>query len=274
MGCGIPQKIHQKNYSTILIQKLNITMQRTRSNLTISTPLPVSNNSRQVRCLNLKLGQSSNKLLRSHINLRSCSLSVTSLKYESDYMHISETHKRFLSVTNYFFSVVHEVCFQDFSIQDGIFIMLIMIFTQPEIKVKFMTEKPFFQCNGKLKPETEKVVKAWEELAEFLIVGVGENLVKLEKSLVRINNFIGLMHERLESELRPRKISKVITICEDAVETGKKMIRDMRIMTELIYKFFQGVRNRLEEIRQLSRKCDGLEELTADRIVHIVLGNN
>ena len=46
------------------------------------------------------------------------------------------------------------------------------------------------------------------------------------------------MHERLESELRPRKISIVIMVYEDAVETGKKMIRDMRIMKELIYNFF------------------------------------
>ena len=274
MGCGISQKIHQKNYSSILIQKLNTSLQRTRSNLTISTSLSVSNISRQPRCLNLRVLQSSNKLLRSHINLRSCSLSVTSLKYESDYMHISEAHKKFLSVTNYFFSLVHEVCFQDFSVQDGIFIMLIMIFTQPKVKVKFLAEKPFFQCQEKLKPETEKLVKAWEELIEFLIAGVGENLAKLEKALVRISNFIGLMHERLESELRPRKISKVIAVCEDAIAAGKKMIRDMRIMMELIYKFFKGIENRLEEIRQISRKCDGLEELSADRIVHFVLGNN
>ena len=39
--------------------------------------------------------------------------------------------------------------------------------------------KAFLQCKGNLQPETKKVVKACEELAEFLIEGVGENLIKL-----------------------------------------------------------------------------------------------
>ena len=38
--------------------------------------------------------------------------------------------------------------------------------------------KAFLQCKGNLQPETEKVVKACEELAEFLIEGVGWNLIK------------------------------------------------------------------------------------------------
>ena len=76
-------------------------------------------------------------------------------------------------------------------------------------------------------------------LVEFLIVGVGESLIKLDKSPVRVNNFIGLIHKRLESEFRPSKISIVITVCKENVEAEKKMLRDMRIMTALIYIFFR-----------------------------------
>ena len=188
----------------MLIKKVDSSLQRTRSNLIVSNSISRANSSRQSRCLNLKVPQSSIKLLRSHLNLQGSSLSIASLKYESDYKHIAEIHKIFFSVSNHFFSLVHEVCFKDFSIQDGLFIMLLMIYTQPEVKVKFISRKPFFHCEGKIRPETEKIIKAWEELIEFLIGGIGDDLPRFEKAVLRVNCFICMMHDRLESEVRPK----------------------------------------------------------------------
>ena len=52
------------------------------------------------------------------------------------------------------------------------------------------------------------------------------------------------------------------------------MVQDIRMMVELIYKFFKTFRGRLEEIKEIARKCEALDDFSADRIAHFVLGYN
>jgi hypothetical protein len=171
-------------------------------------------------------------------------------------------------------TVVHEVCIKNFSIKDGIFLMLVLMHSHSAVKVKLSSKVPFVTFVGELENETASVFKAWKELLELFLSVSGPLALKIEKSTARIMDFLNILHEGLENEVRIRKINRAVFLCQEAINAVHEVVGNSRKNFEMILEFFKGVDKKIWEIKELAEKCEDLEKISAEAVVHRILTNN
>lgn len=271
MGCGVSANVRTKSYSSSLIRKLTPNYQRSFSNSGTNTTLSRLNSANPAPCLSLKILPNDLKILKLSINLTGTEISTTSFKYLKSFNIIKQTFVRYTSNKRYFNAKVHEACFKHFEVPDGIFIMLVSLYANKDLSVKLSSSYPFISIKGMLESETDEIFKSWTEFIEDLESLSKTNCELIRTCLQKMENFLSILHKNLESTLRIRKINRVITATEAAIEACKTLITESQLYKTQISQFFMKINQKLPDIQYYSAKAEKFQFFNGEKIVHRLL---
>ena len=274
MGCGVSTNPQTKAYSTTLIQKLAQNFQRTASNLTLNGSLSRLNSTNKAPCLKLKILPNDLKLLKKSISLSGTEISMISFKYINQFKSIKQSLALYTSTSRYFYSQVHEVCFKDFNITDGIFIMLISILANKDLKISFSSNFPFISVEGMMEPETEEIFESWINFVQVLELISKDDCKELKVHLHKMEDFISVLHQNIENTVRIRKLNRAINTTELASKVCKALISNSQTQRTQILLFFARIKQRLPDVQYFSSKAEKFSIFSGQKIVHRLFENN
>lgn len=274
MGCGVSTIPQRKTYSTTLILKLAPSLQRTTSNITINGSLSRLNSTNKAPCLKLKILPNDLKFLKKSINLSGTEISMTSFKYSKQYKQIKQNYIQYISTSRYFYTQVHEVCFNHFNITDGIFIMLISIFANKDLKISFSPNFPFISFQGMMEVETDEIFEAWTSYLQVLELLSKNNCEQIKVHLHKMQELLTLLHQSIENTLRIRKLNRAIKATESAMEACRALIFYSESQKAQILDFFAKIKQKLPDIQYFSSKAEKFSLFSGQKIVHRLFENN
>lgn len=274
MGCGVSASTREKSYSSSLIRKLTPNYQRSFSNSGTNTTLSRLNSANPIPCLNLKILPNDLKILQLSINLAGTEISTTSFKFMKSFNTIKEAFIRYTSNKRYFDAKVHEVCFKHFEVPDGIFIMLVSLYANEDLSIKFSSSFPFISVKGMMEPETDEIFKSWSDYINDIESLNKNNCELLRTCLQKMENLLTILHKSLEFTIRVRKINRAIKATEEAIEVSKTMINESQRTKTQISQFFAKINQKLPDIQYYAGKAGKFQLFTGEKIVHRLLQGN
>lgn len=161
----------------------------------------------------------------------------------------------------FFESMVHAVCIENYTIQDGITIMLISAVARLGFPtISFQKDPPYISFMGDYQKETNEIIKAWNELIKILTVIHSKGIVKkFNKYQEHINEFLLTC-----DEAKRWYVKKALKIADD--------------FTQSVQKTFQGIHNYFESLDKMKKKIiihstdvNLLGRFNGASIVHFVL---
>lgn len=273
MGCSCANKSTPNKLTLEVLSKLtNLT--KSRSNLTENPTFSRQNSVRTPRCLNIKIVSESCPVILNTLNLSGTSLYMSSFKYTPYYTYLKKTYSNFTSSKRYFLNQIHETCFSNFEIKDGIAIMLISIYGNASVKVKYFENFPFFEIKGELNEETTQILQAWTSFLQEIQKILKNDSKKMRKAMRKIQDFTLDLMNFVDSTLRQKQVKKSIKLCKNAEALGSEVLGEVLSLYEGILLFFKRIQKVNKEIQELGKKAEKLGSFSGERIVHELLMNS
>ena len=273
MGCSCTNKSIPNKLTLEVLSKLT-NLVKSRSNLTENPAFSRQNSMKIPRCLNIKIVSESSPVILNTLNLSGTSLYMSSFKYTPYYTYLKKTYSNYTSSKRYFYNQVHETCFTDFAIKDGIAIMLISIYGNASVQVKYFENFPFFEVQGELNPSTSQIFEAWTSFLQEIQKVLKNNSIKLRKAVSKMKLFTTELTDFMENTLRQEKVKKSIKLCKYSEAIGSEVLNEVLGLFEEILLFFKGIKKVDKEVQLLGKKAEKLGSFSGERIVHELLMNS
>lgn len=271
MGCSCTKNSPSDKLKIQFQSKLT-TLTRSRSNLTET--FSRQNSIRTPRCLNIKIVSESSSVLENHLNLSGTSLYLPSLEYIPYYTFLKKIYSSFTSSKRFFFNQVHETCFTNFEINDGLSIMLISVYGNGQIQVKLSKTFPFLEVKGEVHEETEGILIAWKNFIEEIQKILKNNAKKIKKAIAKMQEFTLMLEKFFNDTIRQELVKKSIKYCKFAVALGNEVLSEALNTHESIYFFFKKIQKVSDELKSFGSKARELSSFSGERIVHEIVINS
>lgn len=271
MGCSCTKNSSSDKLKIHLQSKLaNLT--RSRSNLTETFSRQSS--IRSPRCLNIKIVSESSPALENSLNLSGTPFYLPSLDYIPYYTFLKKAYSSFMSSKRFFFNQVHETCFTDFEIKDGLSIMLISLYGNGQINVKFSESFPFLHIKGEVHEETKEILSAWTIYIEEIQKILKNNSKKIKKAITKMQEFSSELEKFSNNTIRQDLVKKSIKYCKFAEALGKEVLSEALNTYESIYLFFKRIQKFSFELKNFGAMAGELSSFSGERIVHEIVINS
>lgn len=200
----------------------------------------------------------------------------TLTKYQSNLNYIKSAWVNLKSAFSYFDQVAHGCCISNFSLKDGLIILLISSLASgkklfKDIKIQFDPPYIIFEDCNFTNPDTDKIVGAWNSLARLL---EKFNNKKIEKIMKMKEKFVLLIEsyqicQPLPGEERgikksEKNIRKLIGCCDE-------LNSDLMIANRCVQEFFLNFDKGKEELVRLGNMATDMKVYCGEGIVHYVL---
>ncbi|OMJ68969.1 hypothetical protein SteCoe_33434 [Stentor coeruleus] len=161
----------------------------------------------------------------------------------------------------FFESMVHAVCIEKYTIQDGITVMLISAVARLGFPtINFHKDPPYISFMGDYQKETNEIIKAWNEFIKILTVIHNKEIVK------KINKY-------------QDHINEFLLTCDEAKRWYvKKALKTAEDFSKSVLQTFKGIQNYLESLDKMKKKIiihstdvNLLGRFNGASIVHFVL---
>ena len=167
----------------------------------------------------------------------------------------------FTANRNYFESTVHKTCIANYKIEDGLLIMIVSAVASRNFEsITFLDIPPFIKFSGKYHTDTECMVKAWKELAEFLTIATEKNIVdKLESYSYLLSEYLTLCEEPSSKYIKKsiKAVNEFIDGCRTAIDGIQNFVNTVQTDKDLIVKY-------------ATQAC-GASKYSAKQIVHSLI---
>lgn len=162
---------------------------------------------------------------------------------------------------SYFESMVHAVCIANYTIQDGITVMLISAVAKLGFPtISFYKDPPYITFIGDYQKETNDIIKAWNDYAKILTVIQNKKVLKkFEKYQEIINSFLLKC-----DDTKRRYIKKALKISEDFYISVQKTI-------DGINSFYNSIDKMKKQILVYAIDANLLGKFNGASIVHYIL---
>ena len=167
----------------------------------------------------------------------------------------------FTANRNYFETSVHKICITNYKIEDGLLIMIVSAVASRNLEsITFLGVAPFIKFSGKYHKDTECMIKAWNEFAEFIKVAKEKNLAdKVESYTYLLSEYLTLCEER-----SLRYIKKSIKAANEFIDGYRQAI-------DGINSFLNTIKTDKALITQYATQACGDSKYSADQIVHSLI---
>lgn len=197
-------------------------------------------------------------------------------KYQSSLNYIKKAWVNFKSAFSYFDQVTHGCCISNFSLKDGLIILLISSLASgkklfKDLKIQFDPPFIIFQDNSFSNPDTEKIAGAWSILAKLIEKFNNKKIEKIEnmkeKFVLLIESYQNcqpLPGEEKGIRKSEKNIRKLIGCCEE-------LNSDLMIANRCVQEFFLNFDKGKEELVRLAGVAMDMKVYCGEGIVHYVL---
>jgi hypothetical protein len=276
MGCCIPSK-PRKSFIKPIIDKSRIS-----SDLTKKNSLPTSRGTihliynsefKEKLCLKLKIFEEFQDLFPSSLS-ESCENNPSLTSYKKNIKFIKKSWNLFKTSFSFFSETTHGCCIENYSIIDGIFILLVSVLASGvnfDSEVVLLSEPPFLIVNVKTNNDTSLILKSWESLSSVFQAFHLKKMQKLKKVILKFQsllesyeNFQPDEGEEKDFKKSEKNIRKLI-LCAEGLRSDVE--NDMNEILEFV-KCFEG---RKEEIWRFAQEAALNFCFSGEYIVHLVL---
>ena len=240
---------------------------------TITNPVSRENTSSYPKCLKLQILPKCPRVARKKLTLVKTQLCKQAPQYIVYYNLIQNMYAQYTSFQRYFCNRVHESCFKNFIMSDGISIMMISISANRLAQVKYFKDPPYFVVTGKLNEKTEEILKAWEEFNRILEVITEEKREEIEYAVGRLQEFCKMIEEYSEFALKPGRLFNPIKNTISAIETAREILKEAAVFRNCIQKYFNSNQNQRKIIDQLGEKASSMSIYAGEHIVHYLFND-
>lgn len=270
MGCTAVRVRSLKVFSNQIKKKLNCRVVSTEFSLLLpqSTIVSRENTSTQPKCLKLQILPKSPKFSHNCLNFEKTQLFQQGQNYIIYYDYIKRLYSDYSTAKRNFCNRVHESCFQNFEITDGIAIMMISLAANEDSKVSYIENSPYVKIEGAVHFATGEIFKDWEEFSKIVEKVLSEYKGEIEKTRKELKGFLKVLEEYAEFALRPGRLYGPIAYIESAVETMEEIVKEAKTYKKTIAKYFSGIQGQKKIIAQLGTKAAALKIFEGEQIVH------
>ena len=226
----------------------------------------------ELNCVKIRQPVSNISIISKELNLTGSKFFLHSMKYTSEYKFIQETQIKYLTLLEEFKTNSHEVCIPGFQIPDGLFLLMISLFAEKSIKIKFTRSAPFFKCNPPSSLSTQNFLNSWSSLHSFLESMSINSYQKLQKCQSRLEDFLYFLHLDPLS-IYTDNLSESIFLVQCAILTASSLLKQIQKDNEKISLFFKTLSQKESQIRELGSKSREFNCNSAQHIFHHILNN-
>jgi hypothetical protein len=281
MGCGEMSKI--KKTQVLLIPIRNRVSRELKRGETIATSSQFSSRVGSVQmlvsaekvCLKFNIFEDFQDLMPQKPN-SSPQCSPEAEQYIKDLKYIKRFWVSFKSAMSYFNLMTHGCCIEDFSVTDGILILLISNLASKNsfgTDMEITAQPPYIQflsaynCHG----ETILIIRAWQNLSDVLDKFTSKKKLNFERILERFGVLIAEYSSYDPAERRSKAISKSWKRLKALIENTKGLLNDIEESQKAVKKFALSFRARKAEIESFGQIAFQFSCFTGEQIVHHIL---
>ncbi|OMJ85651.1 hypothetical protein SteCoe_13003 [Stentor coeruleus] len=276
MGCANIVRPSEKKHSVEIARRIIPKIVRSEtlgSNFTNNGTYSRLNSGQNQVCLNIKILPQSHKIISNNLNLSGTQLYMASFEYVPDFNYIRESYANFSAALSYFRNLVHETCFKNFVITDGIFIMLVSLKANPKCNAKYLSKPPYIELEGTPHEDSMNIFSSWKNLMQAVETILRNNEAKLSKCAKRLEIFSSLLNDNSEFSLRPGRIEKAIRLCNLAIEVSQSLVVQAQDIKQITHDFFASIKRKKKDIEKQANKAVEQGIFSGERIVHSIFAN-
>ena len=240
---------------------------------TITNPVSRENTSSYPKCLKLQILPKCPKVARKKLILVKTQLWKQAPQYIMYYDLIGNMYTQYTSFQRNFCKLVHESCFRNFIMSDGITIMMISVSANRQAQINYCKDPPYFSLTGKVNEKTTEILKSWEEFIKIIEVIAKEKRQEIEYAVGKLQEFYKTMEEYAEFALKPGRLYNPMNNTISAIETAGEILKEATVFRNSIQKYFNSNQNQRKIIDQLGEKASSMSIYAGEHIVHYLFND-
>ena len=276
MGCCLTSK--QKKPSILPI----LDKSRISSDLPRGQTLPTSRSTVQFLynsefnekiCLKLRIFEEFQEVFPASVS-ESCENNPSLTSYKKNIRYIKKSWNLFKTSFSYFSDTTHGCCIENYSITDGIVILMILSLASGKIldkDINLLNEPPFILLNYENNETSTIIMKSWESLSRVIQSFCLKKLAKLEKVILKFEALLESYEEYEPDQGEEKEFKKSEKNIRKLVDCAKGLKNDVVSAIKSIKEFVNSFEERRSRIEVLGREAQLNGYCTGEYIVHLLL---
>lgn len=224
-------------------------------------------------CLKLKIFEEFQEVFPASVS-ESCENNPSLTSYKKNIRFIKKSWNSFKTSFSYFSDTTHGCCIENYSITDGLVIMLISSLASGQIidkDIDLVPEPPFILFNLENNETSSIIVKSWESLSKVIQRFCLKDLAKLEKIILKFETILESFDEYDPDEEEEKEFRKSEKNIRKLVDCALGLRDDVVGAVESVKEFVGSFEERRKEIEGLAREAKENGYYTGEYIVHLLL---
>ena len=224
-------------------------------------------------CLKLRIFEEFQEVFPASVS-ESCENNPSLTSYKKNIRYIKKSWNLFKTSFSYFSDTTHGCCIENYSITDGIVIMMILSLASGKIldkDISLINEPPFILFNSENDETSTLITKSWESLSRVIQSFCLKKLVKLEKVILKFEALLESYQEYEPDEGEEKEFRKSEKNIRKLVDCAQGLKNDVVGAIESIKEFVNSFEERRSRIEDLGKEAQEKGYCTGEYIVHLLL---
>ena len=180
--------------------------------------------------------------------------------YNKDLYAIRKFWILFSAAKTNFEDSVHRVCITNYSIKNGVMVLIISAVASQSFKsINFSKHAPFITFHGNFCQETKKIIDAWNDFSKILKVIHDKEIVKkIETTIERLDQWV------------KENIGRKNLYAKKALKTAKSLVAQVNETIQGVAEISNVIKASKSEILISATQACAMSKFSGEKIVHYI----